>query len=102
MREVGLLLIKVLEILTGVIVGGLLIRFFLKLFGANPGATFVNWLYDITRPLLEPFAGIFPAWTFRERLVLEWNTLVTILIYLVLSYILVKVISLILLGNRRR
>ncbi len=102
MKEIGLLLIKILEILTGVIAGGLLIRFFLRLFGANPGATFVGWLYDVTRPLLEVFGGIFPTWKFGRNLVLEWNTLASILIYLILSYILLQVLSLIFLGNRHR
>ena len=47
------LLFTVLEIL-------LLLRFVLKLFGANANQPLVSGLYRITEPLVRPFQGIFP------------------------------------------
>lgn len=45
-------------------IGGLLeavigLRFVLRLLGANPDAAFVRWIYDVSTPLVAPFAGIF-------------------------------------------
>ena len=47
------LLFTVLEVL-------LLLRFILKLFGANAQQPLVSGLYGITEPLVRPFQGIFP------------------------------------------
>ena len=47
------LLFTVLEVL-------LLIRFAMKLLGANPQQPFVAGLYGITEPLVRPFQGIWP------------------------------------------
>jgi uncharacterized protein YggT (Ycf19 family) len=47
------LLFTVLEVL-------LLLRFVLKLFGANAQQPLVSALYGITEPLVRPFQGIFP------------------------------------------
>ena len=47
------LLFTVLEVL-------LLLRFILKLFGANANQPLVAGLYRITEPLVRPFQGIFP------------------------------------------
>ena len=47
------LLFTVLEVL-------LLLRFILKLFGANANQALVSGLYRLTEPLVRPFQGIFP------------------------------------------
>ena len=47
------LLFTVLEVL-------LLLRFILKLFGANANQELVSGLYRLTEPLVRPFQGIFP------------------------------------------
>jgi uncharacterized protein YggT (Ycf19 family) len=51
--RVTTLLFTVLEIV-------LLIRFGLKLLGANPQQPLVNGLYALTEPLVRPFQGIWP------------------------------------------
>jgi len=51
--RVIVLLFTVLEVL-------LLLRFVLKLFGANAHQPLVSGLYEITEPLVRPFQGIFP------------------------------------------
>jgi uncharacterized protein YggT (Ycf19 family) len=51
--RVSTLLFTVLEVV-------LLIRFGLKLLGANPQQPLVNGLYAITEPLVRPFQGIWP------------------------------------------
>jgi YggT family protein len=47
------LLFTVIEVL-------LLLRFILKLFGANANQALVSGLYRVTEPLVRPFQGIFP------------------------------------------
>lgn len=41
----------VIELLVG-------LRFLLLILGANPLSTFVNWIYNTSAPLVEPFAGV--------------------------------------------
>jgi uncharacterized protein YggT (Ycf19 family) len=53
LTRVVTLLFTVLEVL-------LLLRFILKLFGANANQPLVSGLYRITEPLVRPFQGIFP------------------------------------------
>ncbi len=54
----------------------LLIRFFLKLIGADPHNLFAGFLYALTDILLFPFAGILP-WAVQ----FEWSTLIAIIVY---------------------
>ena len=68
------------------------IRFFLKLFGANP-APFVRFMYDVTWPLVAPFHGIFN--TAQEgRSILEPESIVAILIYSLIGWGIVSLIRL--------
>jgi hypothetical protein len=69
------------------------IRFFLKLFGANP-APFVRFMYDVTWPLVAPFHGIFNS-DQVGRSVLESESLVAIAIYALIGWGIVSLIRLI-------
>jgi uncharacterized protein YggT (Ycf19 family) len=51
---------RVLTLIFTVLEVILLIRFALKLFGANPQQPLVSGLYAITEPLVRPFQGIWP------------------------------------------
>jgi uncharacterized protein YggT (Ycf19 family) len=54
----------------------LLLRFFLKLIGANQSNAFAGFLYAFTDIILHPFSGIVGAlFTF------EWSTLIGMLVY---------------------
>src|SRR5438094_9699528 len=53
------------------------IRIVLKLFGANVGAPFVRFMYDVTCPVVAPFHGIFNT-TQQRRTILEPASQVTI------------------------
>ena len=43
----------------GVILVILTFRFLLALFGANPGNGFTQFIFELSRPLVEPFFGLF-------------------------------------------
>lgn len=39
----------------------LALRVVLRFFNSDPDATFVNWAYTVTSPLLEPLRGVFTS-----------------------------------------
>ena len=62
------------------------LRFVFKLLGANPDAAFVSWIYNLSQPLVAPFAGIFgqnvatvPGMAATG--VFEWTALIALLVY---------------------
>ncbi len=64
-------------------------RFLLKGLGANPGAYFTQLLYNISQPLVAPFLGVFPS-TYGYEAVIEWSTILAMLVYILLAYLLVR------------
>lgn len=68
------------------------LRILLQLFGANPNASFVKWIYETTEPLLAPFQNIFPSPVFEGQFVLELSTLFALVIYAILGYLLQELI----------
>lgn len=69
------------------------LRFIFRLLGANPAAPFVAWLYQTTAPLLNPFRGIFPTPRLAHGYVLEFSTLVALVIYLFAGYLLLELMA---------
>lgn len=82
----------IVNLVFGFIVLGLLIRFILRLLGANPEAGFSAFIYNSTNPLLDPFRGIFTPYTSGGN-VIEFSTLVAILVYLFIAWILNEFIA---------
>lgn len=76
---------QVIWYIVGVMEALLGLRFLFRLLGANPASGFVDFLYSLTAPLTAPFRGIFPP-VASEGAVLEWSTLVAMLIYLLIGY----------------
>ncbi len=81
----------VIELLVG-------FRFFFLLFGANPEAPFVAWVYQLSTPLITPFAGILgqpttvPATTVVQS-VFEPSTLIALVVYGAIGGLLLRVFS---------
>ncbi|MDZ7744662.1 MAG: YggT family protein [Candidatus Saccharibacteria bacterium] len=57
------------------------VRFLLRLFGANEANGFVDWVYEMSAVLLQPFRGVFPTQVFDNQYVLEFSTLFAMLVY---------------------
>jgi YggT family protein len=70
--------------------GLLAIRFILRLLGANPVAGFAQFIYGITTPLIAPFVGLFGTPRF-EGSAFEFTTLVAMIVYALLAWVIVKV-----------
>ena len=82
---------QAIYLLFGIINGLIAIRFVLRLLGANPDAPFASFIYGVTAPFLAPFVGLFGTPAFNGS-VLEWHSLVAILFYLFLTWILAKLV----------
>jgi uncharacterized protein YggT (Ycf19 family) len=67
-------------------------RVLLRLFGANPEAPFVQWVYTSTGPLLEPFRGIFPTQTVAQDYVIDFTALFALMVYGLLGMALLSLV----------
>src|SRR5262249_4308441 len=87
--QIVMYLLRVLEVL-------LALRFFLKLFAANPGAGFTSFVYNISQPLVAPFTGVFGITVVNNPpgSIFEWTTLLAMLVYWIIAAILIRLFSL--------
>jgi uncharacterized protein YggT (Ycf19 family) len=59
----------------------LLLMFILELFGANPSAGFVDWVYRSTQRAMAPFRGIFEPIVLSDKSVLDVSVLFAMIVY---------------------
>ena len=95
------LISRIINFIFGLIVLGLFIRLALRLFGANAEAPFVEFIYNSTAPLLHPFNNIFNSLAISNQGVLESSTLVAIIFYLLIAYIIDAFIDFIAFNTKR-
>jgi hypothetical protein len=91
---------QVIYLVFGILEGLLALRFVLKLLGANPHSGFASFIYGITAPFMAPFIGVFGEPSAGGSVV-EFNALVAIAVYALISWVLVKVVWLVA-GETRR
>jgi len=91
-------LVKFIYFLTGALGVLLLLRVLLRMFGANPNNTFAQVIYSLSDPFVAPFATLFGTPEFGKSQVFEINTLVAIVAYVILGYLVGRLIWL--LGSR--
>ena len=75
-------LVYAFALVTGVL---LTTAFFLQLAGANPDASFVEWVYRSTDRAMRPFRGIFPTQQLDGSSVLDFSYLVAAIVYFVIA-----------------
>ncbi len=92
-------LVQAVYLIFGLIETLLLIRFVLRALGANPNAGFAQFIYGITAGLVAPFAGLFGTPSY-DGSVLELNSLVALIVYALLGWLIAKIIW-ILIGESR-
>jgi len=83
---------QVVWYILGLIEALLAFRFILKLLGANPNAGFSGFIYGVTFPLAAPFLSVFGI-TQVQGNILEWTTLLAMLVYLFVAWGIVKLFS---------
>jgi len=79
----------------GLLEGLIGLRVLLKLLGANPAAPFAQFIYNLTHPFLLPFIGLTEA-PAAGNSIFETYSLVAMFVYLLLVWVVFKVIALLL------
>ncbi|HVS58636.1 MAG TPA: YggT family protein [Candidatus Saccharimonadales bacterium] len=59
----------------------LAIRVILRFFAANPTNGFVQWVYNSTDALMQPFRGIFPTANIGNNHIIDFSALFAMVIY---------------------
>lgn len=92
-------LVQAIWLLFGIVEGILAIRFILKLLGANEAAGFANLIYGASAPFVAPFSNLFnnPG---SSGSMLELTTLIAIVVYMLVAWLVARVIWLLAGENR--
>lgn len=85
---------QVVWYILGVVEILLLFRLFLRFIGANPQSGFAQFIYTLTAPLVAPFQGVVKAST-AGGAVLEWQTIIAMVVYWVLTWGVIELLQLI-------
>jgi hypothetical protein len=91
---------QAIYLIFGIVQGLIAIRFILRALGANPEAGFASFINGVTAPLLVPFVGLFRP-VALNGMVLELHSIVAIIVYALLAWVLAK-LAWLLLGETRR
>jgi uncharacterized protein YggT (Ycf19 family) len=85
---------QVVWYILGVIEVLLTFRVILKLLGASTRSGFTSFIYALSNPFAQPFAGILKT-SSASVMVLEWSTLIAMAVYAVVAYGLVSFLQLV-------
>ena len=69
----------------------LLVRFVLKLLGANPRAGFTDFVYSFSGIFTTPFQTVFRN-TAVQGSVFEWTTVLAMIVYYIIALIIIKLL----------
>ena len=92
-------LARVIYFIFGVIIALIAVRIVLLLLGANQGNAFVDFVYGLSGVFVAPFYGIFNNTPVLGRSVLDISAVVAVIIYALISW---GIIALVTLGTRNR
>jgi YggT family protein len=84
-------LVQGIWLLFGIVEGILAIRFILKLLGANESAGFASFIYSASAPFVAPFDNLF-ANPGSGGSILELTTLVALIVYMLIAWLVARVI----------
>lgn len=87
-------IIQAVYYLEGLLLALLALRFVLRLLGSSTASSFVNFIYMITYPFIAPFFGMFRSQIGYGAARLEFETLVAIAAYAILTYLIIGLIRL--------
>ena len=89
-RATSIKVTRAIYLLFGLIEALLVIRFVLKALAANAEAGFAQLIYAVTGPLVAPFVGLFGTPQAGSGAVLELHTLIAIVIYALIAWLVVR------------
>jgi uncharacterized protein YggT (Ycf19 family) len=90
----------VIYVLLGVVDALIAIRFVFKALVANTSAPFTGFVYAVTNALVWPFHGIFPTRMVSNGGILEFSSLIAIVVYALLAWAIVRLAAIP--GRQRR
>jgi len=94
-------LINIITLLFGILEALIGVRIVLKLIGANPDNGFANFVYEVTGVFLRPFTGLVTSPVVGDG-VLEWSSIIAMFIYAFLTYVIARLIWVVLYTPGRR
>lgn len=86
-------LINLINLIIGIIEAFIGLRIVLKLTAANAQTPFVSWIYETSRGLIWPFSGMFPSPVLKGGSILEFNSLIALLVYAFIGYLLMELVT---------
>jgi uncharacterized membrane protein len=89
-RATSIKVMRAIYLLFGLIEALLVIRFVLKALAASAEAGFAQLIYAVTGPLVAPFVGLFGTPQAGSGAVLELHTLIAMLIYALVAWLVVR------------
>jgi len=69
------------------------LRVIFRLFNANPNAALVNWIYQTSSVLMQPFRGVFSAQVISSGYTLDISALFAMLMYAIIGTIVIALLS---------
>lgn len=81
--------VQIVWYITSIVEALLVLRFVLKLLGANPGAGFTNFVYSLSSVFVSPFQAVFKNAAVKGS-VFEWTTLLAMIVYYILAMGIIK------------
>jgi YggT family protein len=89
-RATSIRITRAIYLIFGLIEALLAIRFVLKALGANAEAGFAQFMYGVTGPFVAPFRGLFDTPQAASGATLEVHTLIALVIYALVAWLLVR------------
>ncbi len=89
-------MIRIIDFIFGVLEVLLALRIVLRALGANPGNAFADLVYGITSPFVALFSTLFINPVIGRTAVLELTTIVAMIVYAILAWIIGRVLWLLL------
>ena len=86
---------QVLWYFLGIVEVMLALRFVFRMTGANPASLVVSAIYSTSSVFVAPFRTIFPTTAVTDAAVVEWTTLVAMLLWALLIWGVVKLLQLV-------
>jgi hypothetical protein len=84
---------RIIYLIGGLIISLLSLRFLLALLGANPANSFANFIYTVSGFFAAPFFGLFSYHTSSGIVRFEYETLIAIIFYSILTWLIIHLLS---------
>lgn len=91
-NDKGFVAASAINLVFGIIMALLALRFVLRLLGANPLNGFASFVYNLSQPLVAPFFGLFNYQAELSTARFEMATLIALIVYGVIAAILSRVL----------